>query len=181
MIRTGMKAIPRGGMPEGYSWRRYRPGDADAWIQIIERTVGCKYSEEQFLRELRDSPRFDPKELFFIVEKQAGQAVATGCAGRVTRGDDRHGYVHFVGVLPEHQGKGLGRAIMLLVLRSFARRGFCDAILDTDDFRLPALAMYLWLGFVPRYTDADQCGRWAAVFKALGVAPIEGVDQSRGS
>jgi len=175
MIRTHMRGIPRGGVPRGYYARRYRRVDAAAWIEIIGRTI-CEYTEERFLNELRNGPYFDAKRLFFIVHRRTGKPVATACAGWAKPGDCHHGYVHFLGVLPEHQGKGLGRAIMLIVLRSFARRGVRDAILQTDDFRLPALKIYLELGFIPRYMDGDRRDRWTAVFEQLGVPPVEGVE-----
>jgi len=174
MIRTHMNSIPRGGVPRGYSWRRYRRGDAKAWVEMVGRTI-CPYTEEKFLVELRDGPYFDRKRLFFIVHKQTGRPVATACAGVASRHTRRHGYVHFVAVLPEYQGKGLGKAIMRVVLRSFARRGFSDAILHTDDCRKPALKLYLDLGFVPRHLEPDHPARWAAVLDALGVPPIPGV------
>lgn len=175
MIRLHMKGVPRGGLPKGYQLRRYRRGDAAAWVDIIGRTI-CQYSEERFLKELRDGPYFDARYLFFIVENSTGRPVGTCCAGWLDRKDRMHGYVHFLGVLPEHQSKGLGRALLLTVLRSFARRGVKDAILHTDDFRLAALKLYLELGFVPRYLDEDHRRRWQEVFRQLGVEPVEGVE-----
>ena len=39
--------------------------------------------------------------------------------------------------------------------------------LETDDHRLPAIAAYLRLGYVPQYTEADHEGRWSAIFTQL--------------
>ena len=48
-------------------------------------------------------------------------------------------------------------------------------MLQTDDFRLPAIRMYLKLGFTPVYEveGEDHRARWSAVFERLLVG--EGV------
>jgi hypothetical protein len=40
-------------------------------------------------------------------------------------------------------------------------------MLDTDDFRLPAVKTYLNLDFVPIYVDVDQPDRWCEVLEKL--------------
>jgi mycothiol synthase len=43
-------------------------------------------------------------------------------------------------------------------------------VLETDDPRLPAIASYLGMGFVPLYAAPDHETRWSAVFAQLAVA-----------
>lgn len=59
------------------------------------------------------------------------------------------GYVHWVGVLPAQQGKRLGQLVTEQVLVHFASLRLAAAVLETDDFRIPAITTYLRLGFVP--------------------------------
>jgi hypothetical protein len=40
-------------------------------------------------------------------------------------------------------------------------------ILLTDDWRLPAIGLYLSLGFVPRMTHKDMPDRWDAIMQRL--------------
>jgi mycothiol synthase len=66
-----------------------------------------------------------------------------------------------------HQGFGLGRQLSVAVLRRFATEGLRSAVLETQDFRLAAIATYLDLGFEPVPRDGAQERRWRTVFDAL--------------
>ena len=78
------------------------------------------------------------------------------------------GTVHMVGVHPDHRGRRLGWAVTLAVLHWFAARGFERARLLTDDWRHPAIRVYLGLGFLPVLIDAEHRNRWHDVFTAIG-------------
>jgi len=93
--------------------------------------------------------------------------VGTACAWRQSVDEGKVGYVHMLGVVPEHQGKGLGYALVLCTLHFFKDRGFQEAVLDTDDFRLPAIKTYLNLGFEPVYVDEGHLSRWKTVLAKL--------------
>jgi len=71
-------------------------------------------------------------------------------------------------VTPGHQGKGLGHVLVLHVLDYFRKKGFREAILDTDDFRLPAIKTYLKLGFDPVHIGENHRRRWEIVKHKLG-------------
>ncbi len=58
-------------------------------------------------------------------------------------------FLHMVGVLPSHGGKGLGFQVSLAALRQMKREGFTQSVLETDDFRIPAIVTYLKLNFQP--------------------------------
>lgn len=79
------------------------------------------------------------------------------------------GYVHWVGGLPEHGGKGLGSALMLRLLQDFRERGYRDAVLETDDFRVPAVKVYLRHGYLPVYEPRgeDHRERWSALMQTI--------------
>ena len=77
------------------------------------------------------------------------------------------GYVHWVGVDPAQRGRRLGTVVMAKVIRRFFADGRTFSILETDDFRLPAIASYLGQGFIPHYIDPDHEGRWSKVFEQL--------------
>jgi mycothiol synthase len=57
--------------------------------------------------------------------------------------------------------------VCLGVLGFFARRGYESVTLLTDDVRLPAIALYLSLGFAPDMTREDMPGRWEQVRRQL--------------
>jgi mycothiol synthase len=77
------------------------------------------------------------------------------------------GVLDYVACHPEHRGRGLGRAVCCGVLEFFSRRGYESVTLLTDDVRLPAIALYLSLGFAPDMTREDMPGRWEQVRRQL--------------
>lgn len=77
------------------------------------------------------------------------------------------GYLHYVAARPDRAGQGLGSLITQQVLGQVVARGLTRCVLETDDFRIPALIVYLRLGFIPEYrSDAERLA-WSAVFPRL--------------
>lgn len=58
-----------------------------------------------------------------------------------------------------------------MALRKFRSDGLESAMLQTDDFRLPAIRTYLNLGFTPMIVHENQFARWVLVFAQLGLRP----------
>ncbi len=77
------------------------------------------------------------------------------------------GMLDFVATHPEHRRRGLSRAVCTGVLRFFVDAGYREVILDTDDWRLPAIQMYLSMGFEPVMRREDMPARWESVMAKL--------------
>ena len=95
-----------------------------------------------------------------------GEPVATASSRHDHERFAGSGYVHWVGALPTHSGKGLGSALMDQMLVDFRARGYRDAVLETDDFRLPAIRTYLRHGYVPvteNVKGENHLKRWSAI------------------
>ncbi len=166
MLRHLHDELPPLIVPEGYSLRTYEgPDDDDAWVHIMNNSLGNRHTVESFRAGILNCPQFTADILFFACFN--GSPVGSACAWRRTVTEHRAGYVHMVGLVPEHRSKGIGRLLVLRTLHSFRQRRFEAAELNTDDFRLPAIRTYLGLGFLPVMTDSDHPERWAAVFKNL--------------
>ncbi len=74
------------------------------------------------------------------------------------------GYMHWVAVHPEFQGRGLATVLAIAVLRE-ARdvHHATTCVLETQDTSLPAIVTYEKLGFHPVNLDDSHESRWAAV------------------
>ena len=68
-----------------------------------------------------------------------------------------------IGTIPESRGLGAGRLICLAALHALSARGYKTAVLSTDDERIPAIKLYLSLGFEPIYTHESHKERWEKV------------------
>ena len=104
-------------LPEGYSIRTYQPGDEDAWAAVMcavgEQTSLADAKAEFTRRYLVDATLTD--RIFFAVDA-AGAVVGTAIAW-----DDGLRVLHWLAVHPEHQRKGIGKALCQTAMRLFRR------------------------------------------------------------
>ena len=139
-------------LPEGYSFRLYQPGDAVNWARSC--TVcgefdriedGVRSFEKSFLKEEEETKR----RCMFVIAPD-GSAVATSMAWMFEENGQRFGRVHWICNDPAHQGKGIGRAIVLWAMKRIAElEPGLDQYLDTQTWSHKAIGLYLRLGFHP--------------------------------
>lgn len=172
MRRTHFEGLPRLVLPAEYSLRTFQSGDEIHWARIIN-DVGSlgSWTVERVRAELTEKPQFDPEGLFFAVFE--GTPVATACAWRDSPHEKDIGQLHMVATETAHQGHRLGAHVSLSVIRYFQAHGFQTVYLLTDDFRLPAIKTYLFLGFEPVMADEDHPSRWKRIFEVLGSRRME--------
>ena len=72
-----------------------------------------------------------------------------------------------VGTRPLARGCGAGRLVLNACLHSLADRGYESVVLSTDDNRIPAIKLYLSLGFEPIFTHESHEERWKAIMKEI--------------
>lgn len=109
-----------------------------------------------------------PGGLFVVEHVATGDLVATAMANHSP--NEQHpnaGVLDWVATDPAHQGIGLGKAVVTAVTRLLIQRGYGRIYLLTDDWRLPAIATYLSLGWKPYIYKDEMQTRWDAVQKAL--------------
>lgn len=169
MRRPHLDDIPSVPLPPGHAIRVYRPGDEAAWAAIMNECVGSNWTVERCRKSLIEQPQFEPEGLFFALCED--QPVGSACAWRTKAEEQQTGYLHMVGVLRAHRGKRLGWAVSVEVLKYLKQRGFSEARLLTDDFRLSAVRSYLGVGFEPLITHESHPDRWNKVREQLGMTP----------
>jgi len=69
--------------------------------------------------------------------------------------------------LEAYRGKKLGLAVSLEAMRVAVERGYRYMSLLTDDYRIPALKIYLGTGWRPWLWDVDMPERWRKICVAL--------------
>lgn len=70
-----------------------------------------------------------------------------------THAEEQIGEVYVVGILPEAQGGGLGKALTAIGLRHLAAQGLPTAMLYVDADNTAAVTVYERLGFVTHEVD----------------------------
>ncbi|MBP3962552.1 GNAT family N-acetyltransferase [Paenibacillus lignilyticus] len=162
MVRERLSDLPELMLPPGYELRSYQPGDDSHWEQIVQLAFGW---HKDFRKGIKEHPFFKPERVLFICYND--MPVATACAWHEEKFGEHLGYLHMVGVDPAHSGKGLGYSISLAALRQMSSEGLERAVLETDDFRLSAIKIYVKLGFKAIYIHDNQAGRWSQLYPQL--------------
>lgn len=154
-------------LPEGYELRLAEASDEEPLAALL--TVA--FSElgpwtADLVRE-RLTEATDVDAVYVVTYN--GDSVATASSRHDHDRFPGSGYVHWVGALPDHAGRRLGSALLDQMLVDFRARGYDDAVLETDDFRLPAVRLYLRHGYLPVYDvkGEDHRARWAATFPQI--------------
>jgi mycothiol synthase len=163
MRRPNLENLPPLALPDGYTLRESSSGDEAGIAALLQTTFGDTWTSDRVARELTQS---DDVKKTFVLENN-GEIVATASARLLPEAYPDAGYVHYVAALPDHAGKRLGYLASLATLHEFVRLNCKTAVLDTDDFRLPAIKTYLNLGFAPYHRDGTHEARWAAIDATL--------------
>jgi mycothiol synthase len=169
MHRSTLKSLPDLHLPLEFSLRSSREGDDLHWTRIIRESFPETSFEDNFFQStMVDDPAYAPDRILFVCAPD-GLPCATASAYRRESFGPSVGYVHFVGVRPQYVGRKLGAAVTIAVLIKFVEQGLEEAYLETDDFRLPAISIYLRLGFVPSMQHESHPSRWRTIYKELGL------------
>ena len=158
------KLQPMPDLPKGYSIRQAVRKDEESLATLLtgafpEEPWDCN----RVVQKLLDTPEV---RVTFVMEHR-GELVATASERYLPDRFPGSGYLHWVGVNPKHQGMGLGKVISLRALHAMYKNGYMDAVLETDDHRLPAIRTYLNLGFLPEDVNPSDLDRWGAIFDKL--------------
>ena len=168
MVRDHLEQLPVFSCPAGYAIRSFRPGDDERWARV-EALAGEFSSEEEALREFHEefTPRLSElHDRCFLLEDNEGAAIGTGMAWDGDFEGELRGRVHWVGIVPDYQGRGLAKPLLSTVLRRLAR-DHRTAFLTTQTTSYRAVNLYLNFGFAPHGTDASDLEGWRLMEEVL--------------
>ncbi len=171
MRRSLYAALPAPTWPADVTLRTFEPGrDDEAWVAL--NAAAFRGHPEQGDWTIEDlhrrmgEPWFDP-EGFFLAERDDrmagfhwtkvhggdGHHDVTAPHAHEGHGHDPIGEVYVVGVDPDEQGSGLGKALTLVGLRHLRHAGLPAAMLYVDEDNAAAIRLYTVLGFTRWETD----------------------------
>lgn len=147
-------------LPEGFAVRTFRVGDdEETWLAVNARAFAQHPEQGRTtltdLRERQQEPWFDPHGFLLVedlteTEPDGRPRLAAFHWTKVEppqAGGPVAGEVYVVGVDPDYQGRGLGRAVTLLGLQHLRAVGADTAELYVDGDNAAAIATYSHLGF----------------------------------
>jgi mycothiol synthase len=162
----GVDPDPHPRLPDGVTVAPFRPGtDEDAWLHVNARAFSAHPEQGRWTADdlaLREAePWFDPAGFFLAWQQPAtGDATAgprllgshwTKVHPAGEAGDAPVGEVYVLGIDPDAQGVGLGRALTDIGLAHLRARGLSHVLLYVEEDNTAAVALYERTGFT-RYT-----------------------------
>jgi len=149
-------------LPPGYQLRTYREGDQGGWIALLAAAGFESWTEAKFNPYMQERER---RAGSYLVEWEGQLVAATFASHR--RDDPLGGALDYVVSHPDHRNRKLGHVVCSAVLVYLAERSYQSVSLQTDDWRLPAIKLYLNLGFRPLMNRVDMPLRWEAIYRQL--------------
>jgi len=159
-IRYNLSNIPSLALPNGYHFTFYKDGDRDHWIEI-EKSAKEFISYEQGLKSWNRYYAGKEKTLgerMVFIETDSGEKVATATAYYDIYGKDKTnaGWLHWVAVKREHQGKGLSKPLIAYTLQLMPKLGYDHVKLSSQTNTWLACRIYLDFGFIPDPESVEQ-------------------------
>ncbi|MGX9900165.1 mycothiol synthase [Arthrobacter sp. SA17] len=152
-LTTATAELPEAPMPDRVALRAFVPGqDEGAWL-AANRAAFSHHPEQGNLTRADLEARmaedwFDPAG-FLLAEDSTGNLLGFHWT-KIHPRNGKHpamGEVYVVGVTPDAQGMGLGKALTVAGIRYLQEKGLHAVMLYTDADNLPAVSLYRRLGF----------------------------------
>ncbi len=161
MRKTNFDNLPLLNLKAGFGIHSHIEGQEKMWEDIVEKSFGKFFP---FKEALIDCGFYQPSNTLYVTYN--GKEIATGTASE-HKAFPGEGWFRMVATVPEARGTGAGRLICEVMIQSLVARGYKTIALATDDDRIPAITLYLSLGFEPIIFDDEHKERWAKVMEQI--------------
>jgi len=149
-------------LSSGFRLRQYRPDDNMAHNKLLDVAGLSSFSPEYWEKHIL------PNGFFIIEEINSGKIVATCMASHhPTPRHPRAGNFGWLAADPQYKGKNLGYSVAAAVTSRLLAGGYSRIFLETHDFRLPAIKIYLKMGWVPLLYNKEMEDRWKKICDKL--------------
>lgn len=151
MVLEKNRMLPDVHLPEGYHFQTYDPSYQDAWINL-HTTLGEFQSYEEgkqyFEKTFYDLEKVK-RYFLLIVDKDKKLAGTSSIWIGNHFGVERY-RVHWLGIDPFHQRKGLAKALLIKTMQLYKQTGRKEPLyLTSQTNSYVGISLYLKMGFVP--------------------------------
>ena len=173
MVRPDLEGIPQFELPGPYSLRLYEVGDKANWVAIHELSDDLQIVTPATFDKSFDGDEAGLKQRQYYLCDGSGAAVGTATAWY---DDPAIGRVHWVAIVPGHQGRGLSKPLLSAVCNRLRQLGHTHAVLGSNTARVAAIGLYLKFGFRPVISSDDDRAAWVLMRETLPDSPLAAMD-----
>ena len=151
-------------IPKRYLLRQIEKKDRESYFQLFMQTFNVKSRLDELINNSLNNG-------FFVVE-DLSTALLVSSAVAAIYPSPRHpqgASLQWVMTDELHKGNGLGSAVVASATQKLIEAGYHKPFLSTDDWRLPAISIYLKIGWKPFVFNKTMENRWKAVFTKIGL------------
>jgi len=166
-------------LPEGYAFVPWNESLIDVFAEVkfhsfvdeidsvVFRSLGSRHGCFYLMREISRKHGFRPEATWLV-------ANADGSCGTIQGICERSGLgaIQNLGVLPQHRGRGLGKALLMKALYGFRNAGLGRAFLEVTAQNESAIRLYRQLGFRCRKTIYKMVETEDALLQATGLLAL---------
>ncbi|MDD4832790.1 MAG: GNAT family N-acetyltransferase [Clostridia bacterium] len=161
LFRENLENLPEYDLPDGYGFCFYNSEkDKSDWIEI-EKSAREMLFTEQGIKAWQNYYGGKEEKLFdrmlFVVSPD-GEKVATATAFYDEDDGERAGWLYWVAVKRDFQGKGLSKPLIAKTLRLMRDKGYENCKIPTQPNTWLAVKIYLDFGFLPYNTEESREG-----------------------
>lgn len=153
------RALPCASLPDGYIWRSWNSLDIERHALTKYRSfrdeldsqvftcLGEYYGCLRLMSDIAQQERFLPSATWLVSWAPTDQPHQDCGTIQGIGVSDQLGSLQNIGVVPEHRGIGLGRALVLKSLHGFQDAGIQRVVLEVTASNTTAVDLYRSLGF----------------------------------
>lgn len=143
-------------LPDGYTFEQYQDGYEDAWA-LLEYEIGDFESFDEAKQYFIENYLSDRQRLIergvFLTDRD-NNVVGFCIAWSDPKDEKQIASLHWLVVSPEHQGKGLGRAVCQRTMQIFSENHELPVYIHTQPWSWKAILLYISLGFYLQKSDS---------------------------
>ncbi len=174
MMHEDLSRVAQMPLPEGYSMRFYCEGDVATWVDVQNSADEFfTATADTFKNSLSGPADYLAERVMFLVDP-SGRDIGSITAWESSKlTGESLGQVHWVAIRPESQGMGLAKPMLAKTCQLLTELGHSAAFLSTNTRRVPALNLYLGMGFKPYQVGENEAHAWSQIKHLLKIDPFE--------
>jgi mycothiol synthase len=148
--------------PPGFQLTTYSDGYKTAFLTMMAARFRSDFLFDHWME------RVLPDGFFLVVHEESGELAAACMASHVPalRHPDA-GNLGWLATGRNYEGRGLGTVVASAVTNRLVEAGYNRIYLETHDEMIPAISVYLKLGWIPYLYSEEMVGRWESIFETL--------------